>query len=392
MKKICSLILALVLCFSLIPCAFAIETVSASDKFTDVPANAWYLNELNYALANGYISGTSATTFSPDGNLTRGQFVTIFGRMVGVQDMTASENALRDMGFTVELQEKFVDVKFGSYYYYYVDWAAAYDFMNGVSTDRFSPDTFITVEQMGTAFANFLNKSGVELDNFKPGVTYADASSISAWASESMMLMQRCGLLVVDDDGNVNPHKYVTRAECVVSIVRLAKLLHLGVVPVSIQKSDTAETAAKKVHDALWSAGVLNSNMTQKEKAGVYLGWLAGVCGYDYNGVNSKKHSAYGALVDGLAVCDGYTGAYNLLLETEGIECSCAETPDHMWTVATLDGVLYHIDATNCDQGTYASYEYFCMTPEEAWELINSIQGSFDSAGEGVIVVPDTLP
>ncbi len=71
-KKMLSLALALVMCLSLMPSAFAAETVSASDKFTDVPANAWYLDELNYAVYNGYINGTSDTTFSPDGNITRG--------------------------------------------------------------------------------------------------------------------------------------------------------------------------------------------------------------------------------------------------------------------------------------------------------------------------------
>mgnify|MGYP002508370894 CR=1 FL=1 len=31
-----------------------------------VPADAWYRDELAYALHNGYISGTSETTFAPD--------------------------------------------------------------------------------------------------------------------------------------------------------------------------------------------------------------------------------------------------------------------------------------------------------------------------------------
>ena len=75
MKKLISLMVAMVMCLSLVPSAFAAEAASV-DKFTDVPADAWYRDELAYALHNGYISGTSETTFAPDALVTRGQCVT----------------------------------------------------------------------------------------------------------------------------------------------------------------------------------------------------------------------------------------------------------------------------------------------------------------------------
>ena len=39
--------------------------------FRDVPEGAWYAPYVNWALANGIVSGTSATTFSPDAKITR---------------------------------------------------------------------------------------------------------------------------------------------------------------------------------------------------------------------------------------------------------------------------------------------------------------------------------
>ena len=39
--------------------------------FRDVPEGAWYAPYVNWALANGIVSGTSATTFSPDASITR---------------------------------------------------------------------------------------------------------------------------------------------------------------------------------------------------------------------------------------------------------------------------------------------------------------------------------
>ena len=38
--------------------------------FTDVPANAWYRGDVEYAVQNGLVNGTSPTTYSPDDNLT----------------------------------------------------------------------------------------------------------------------------------------------------------------------------------------------------------------------------------------------------------------------------------------------------------------------------------
>ena len=70
--------------------------------------------------------------------------------------------------------------------------------------------------------------------------------------------------------------------------------------------------------------------------------------------------------MEGLAVCDGYTAAYNLLLKLEGISCSTASTDDHIWTVAVLDGKTYHIDPTWGDQATSVDYRYFAMSQQEA--------------------------
>lgn len=382
MKKLISYVLAVVMVLSLVPTAFAAEYTSAADTFTDVPADAWYLDELEYAVFNGYISGTSANTFSPDAQITRAQFVTILGRTVGVTDTTSLFIAA---GFTVNAKETFSDVKAGSYYFDAVEWAVRVGIMNGGGDGKFTPEAPITVEQMGVALANSIKmaeSNGIELKNFKSSAAYADASSISAWASDAMALMQKYDLLVVDANGNVNPQKVVTRAECTVSLVRFAKAVGVGMVPVFIQKSDTAEMAAKKIHDALWAEGWLNSNMTQKEKAWVYYLWLDGNCQYDRSLSKSNIHNAYGALINGLAVCDGYTAGYNMLLAAEGITCSSACTVGHEWTVATLDGVVYHIDATN---------GYFCWTPEFMWEYQNAVQYALDTGDFGPLMSLEEL-
>jgi len=126
--------------------------------------------------------------------------------------------------------------------------------------------------------------------------------------------------------------------------------------------------SAIAVHDALWESGQITPDMTEYEKARVYYTWICDNCVYDYGASDtSLSHIAYNLFQNGTAVCDGYTGAYNLLLKLEGISCTALSNTGHIWTVATLDGTQYHIDTTWGDSGTSIDYRYFAMTPSQSW-------------------------
>ena len=65
-------------------------------------------------------------------------------------------------------------------------------------------------------------------------------------------------------------------------------------------------------------------------------------------GFPSVCHNAYGALMNGDAVCQGYALAYKLLLNQAGIECVTVSSTEmkHMWNAVELDGQWYYVDAT----------------------------------------------
>lgn len=50
--------------------------VNGSNAFNDIPSYRYYVNPVQWAVANGITNGTSATTFSPDDNCTRAQTIT----------------------------------------------------------------------------------------------------------------------------------------------------------------------------------------------------------------------------------------------------------------------------------------------------------------------------
>ena len=69
---------------------------------------------------------------------------------------------------------------------------------------------------------------------------------------------------------------------------------------------------------------------------------------YDRDTVPHLQHSMYGALVDGIAVCDGYSKAYMYLLDEVGIEsylCISLDL-DHAWNIVKIYGNWYHVDVT----------------------------------------------
>lgn len=128
-----------------------------------------------------------------------------------------------------------------------------------------------------------------------------------------------------------------------------------------------AMASAIAIHDQLWANRQITASMTELEKARVYYTWICDNCVYDYTaGSESVSHTPYSLFELGTAVCDGYTGAYNLLLKLEGIDCTALSNSSHIWTVATLDGTEYHIDTTWGDSDRAIDYRYFAMTEERS--------------------------
>ena len=107
--------------------SFKAEAPVVKHPFTDVPEGSWYEDAVIWAVDKGVTSGTSATTFDPDGICTRAQAVTFLWRAAGSPAPT-----------TVSMP--FTDVKAGSWYYDAVLWAVEKDITKGTSDITFSPD------------------------------------------------------------------------------------------------------------------------------------------------------------------------------------------------------------------------------------------------------------
>ena len=82
--------------------------------------------------------------------------------------------------------------------------------------------------------------------------------------------------------------------------------------------------------------------------------------------VRANEQNAYGALVEGKAVCEGYARAFCLLCTRLGLKNwvlqGTSENVNHIWNCVELDGNWYHVDATWDDrdgESTSGSDNYY---------------------------------
>lgn len=113
------------------------------NPFTDVQEGAYYYDAVMWAMENGITNGTSNTTFSPDGECTRGQIVTFLWR---AEDTPAGEG-----------ENPFGDVNADAYYADAVLWAVEGGITNGMTETTFAPDAYCTRAQIVT-FLHRANK------------------------------------------------------------------------------------------------------------------------------------------------------------------------------------------------------------------------------------------
>jgi len=126
----------------------------------------------------------------------------------------------------------------------------------------------------------------------------------------------------------------------------------ITVIPNYLFSSFKEKRYLKKLDDAVGK--ILNGlpeDPAEKEKA-IYKAMTLNV-----NSPGEKKkeenYSVLGALLRGVATCDGTALAIKMLMGRAGIPCGCVhgrkeDGTGHMWNIVELNGIFYHVDATKC--------------------------------------------
>ena len=149
--------------------------------FTDVKSH-WAKEDIEFAVSQGLFRGTSATSFSPDAEMTRGMFVTVLGRLANADVSGYQESS-------------FSDVAKDAYYLGAVQWASQKRIINGMGNNKFAPDESITREQMAVIIENYAKAMGLTLPKVNGEKVFADNDKISAYAKDAVKHIQTAGVI-----------------------------------------------------------------------------------------------------------------------------------------------------------------------------------------------------
>lgn len=236
MKKLLSLLLIAALLVSIVPMAAVATPAPEADlfsqiallsddefeirpnPFTDVNPNNWFYDYVRILYHFDVMTGTTATTFAPNGTLTRAMVVAILYRLEysPTPGCTPAE---------------FSDVPESAWFAPYVTWAASWGIVEGVGGGRFAPNASVTREQFAVMLYRFTDgiSCAYGIDMSVPASftldQFTDSGQISAWARDAMRWVAYHEIVTGTTATTITPGGTATRAQCAAMIVRFMLMI-----------------------------------------------------------------------------------------------------------------------------------------------------------------------
>lgn len=168
--------------------------------FYDVSRGDWYYEAVRYVYEKGIMEGTSAHYFSPNADLSRGMLATILYRLEGSPNVSSYSS--------------FNDVADTSYYAKAIAWAERNGIVNGVTTERFEPDTAVTREQMAAILCRYADYKGHDTSvSYDYLATFGDSGSSHVYARPALNWAVAHRIINGQGSSVLAPRATATRAE-----------------------------------------------------------------------------------------------------------------------------------------------------------------------------------
>ena len=188
-----------------------ITVTGAVMPYTDVASGAYYYDAVLFSEENSLIPGTSATTFSPNVTMTRGDVVLALWNLAGKPAAKATP-AFTDVDFTTDLGKA-------------VAWANETGIVNGKTDTTFVSGDSVSRQQ----FAAFMFRYAEALDySVSSGGSlgaFTDAAQVSSYATKAMVWANANSLINGYSDNTVRPLNTATRGQSAAIIYRFASTL-----------------------------------------------------------------------------------------------------------------------------------------------------------------------
>ena len=185
-----------------------LTAIGGGYRFQDVTADQWFYEAVDHMASEGCILGISQTHFGPALNMNRASFVTLLGRLEGVEKT-----------FT---ETRFSDVPADSFYSGYVAWADKQGIVKGLTETMFGPAESVNRAQMVTFLYRYAVSEGMDVtvaDADALLAQFPDGAALPEWTKAPFAWALDRGI-INGMDGTLAPEGTANRAQVAVMLYR----------------------------------------------------------------------------------------------------------------------------------------------------------------------------
>jgi len=179
------------------------------NPFTDIET-VFSKDEILALYAAGITTGTTATTFSPNRNITRAQFAVMMARALKLHS---------------NKETAFTDVK-GKWYQKEVQALAEVGIVKGVNATTFNPNANITRQQAAAMIMRMLEYKGYKATVAANALSFKDANEVFDYAKQAVSELQAQDIMT-GSKGYLYPQSNLTRAQMAKILKRSLQLVNL---------------------------------------------------------------------------------------------------------------------------------------------------------------------
>ena len=119
---------------------------------------------------------------------------------------------------------------------------------------------------------------------------------------------------------------------------------------------------SEKIDSVLQSLDINDESSDYDVICAVY-DYICANVSYDYDNLDDSeyllKYTAYAAMINKTAVCQGYSALMYRMLQQKNIDCRLIPGSNHAWNIVAIDGVYYNADSTWDAGRDPKNYAYF---------------------------------
>ena len=188
-----------------------VPVAGTSRYFNDLTNYAWAVSSIDRLYELGVVTGTGGGRFSPQNSISRGDFMLMLDRAFDFADVSGT-------GFT--------DVPAGSYYASAIASAKALGVATGYANGTFQPNAPVTRQDAMVFLKRAMVADGWNMGSGDRLVLqgFRDGAYVAEYAVDAVATMVSYGILTGNNNSELNPTAYMSRAEMAVVLARVLDL------------------------------------------------------------------------------------------------------------------------------------------------------------------------